>query len=67
MEAKATTLRFAQDIVQWVERLVSQSWDSLSDYRHVCDDELIALKIVHRKYGRRYLRIGGSKDTASTC
>jgi len=47
VEAKATALRFAQDIVQWVERLasafrdggtgqlVSQTWDSLTEIRFV--------------------------------
>ena len=47
VEAKATALRFAREIVQWVERLadafgdseggrtVSQTWDSLTEIRYV--------------------------------
>ena len=47
VEAKATALRFAHEIVQWVERLadafgdseggrsVSQTWDSLTEIRYV--------------------------------
>jgi hypothetical protein len=46
VEAKATALRFAHEIVQWVERLaiafgdseggrtVSQTWDSLTEIRY---------------------------------
>ena len=46
VEAKATALRFAREIVQWVERLadafghgeggqsVSQTWDSLTEIRY---------------------------------
>ena len=59
VEAKATALRFAREIVQWVERLadafgdseggrtVSQTWDSLTEIRYVTSCLFIILLMLN--------------------
>ena len=59
VEAKATALRFAHEIVQWVERLadafgdieggrsVSQTWDSLTEIRYVASRLFMMLLILN--------------------
>ena len=59
VEAKATALRFAHEIVQWVERLadafgdseggrtVSQTWDSLTEIRYVTSRLFIVLLMLN--------------------
>ena len=59
VEAKATALWFAREIVQWVERLadafgdgeggrtVSQTWDSLTEIRYVTSRLFIVLLMLN--------------------
>ena len=59
VEVKATALRFAHEIVQWVERLadafgdseggrtVSQTWDSLTEIRYVTSRLFIILLMLN--------------------
>ena len=59
VEAKATALRFAHEIVQWVEKLadafgdgeggrtVSQTWDSLTEVRYVTSCLFIVLLMLN--------------------
>ena len=59
VEAKATALRFAREIVQWVERLadafgdseggrtISHTWDSLTETRYITSSLFMVLLMLN--------------------
>ena len=67
VEAKATALRFAHEIIQWVERLadafgdsegrqtVSQTWDSLTEIWYVTSHLFMMLLMLNIKIGRAHV------------